>query len=72
MQTEPRKTRSKIGHFSPQIITAYNNGSTLRQIAAFFGCSAGTVRNLLHSHGISLRPQGRRKREEAPQQETIQ
>ena len=45
-----------------QVIDAYKNGATLRQIAEVHGVSSGTVRNCLRVCEVQLRPRGRRKK----------
>ena len=56
-----RKTRQKLMVVSDQVVDAYTNGSTIAEISFFFGCSNGTVRNLLIIKGVTMRPQGRKK-----------
>jgi hypothetical protein len=46
-----------------QVIEAYRNGATLRQIAEVHGVSSGTVRNCLVESQVELRARGRRKKD---------
>jgi transposase-like protein len=46
-----------------QVIEAYKNGATLRQIAEVHGVSSGTVRNCLVECQVELRARGRRKKD---------
>lgn len=43
------------------ILTAYNNGVSMDQIAKAHNVSKGTIRNLLVAEGVSLRKRGRPK-----------
>lgn len=52
------KTR-KLATSKEQVVLAYRNGATMRQIAEVHGVSVGTVRNLLVSEGESIRAKGR-------------
>lgn len=51
--------RRKLATSKDQVVQAYENGATLRQIAEVHGVSMGTVRNLLITEGKTLRPTGR-------------
>lgn len=42
-----------------QIVTAYEEGATLREIAEIYGVSHVTVRTLLKQAGVQLRKRGR-------------
>jgi hypothetical protein len=62
-----RKTRHMLLTVADQVVTAYNNGCTIAEIADFFDCANGTVRNLLIIKNVTRRPQGRKKsRVQAP------
>jgi len=52
--------RNKLIDSKQLIINAYNNGSTLRDLAVVYECSVGTIRNLLLKEKIVLRPKGAR------------
>lgn len=52
-------TVRKLATSKEQVILAYRNGATMRQIAEVHGVSIGTVRNLLIAEGEKLRPKGR-------------
>jgi hypothetical protein len=56
-----RIKRNKLLPVADQVVHAYNEGKTMHEIALFFDCSDGTVRNLLVIRGVDLRPRGRRK-----------
>jgi transposase len=45
---------------TPQILEAYRNGSTIREIAEVYKVSTGTVRNILNRNDEPLRPRGRK------------
>jgi hypothetical protein len=55
------RLRSKLATCHEQVVDAYNNGATLRQIAEVHEVSPGTVRNLLKELDVPLRDRGRRK-----------
>ncbi len=57
-----RMIRNKLNHVATEVVTAYENGLTLKELGAFHGVSQGTIRNLLESKGIKLRGRGRRKK----------
>jgi transposase-like protein len=54
--------KNTLAPVKEQVIEAYNNGATLRQIAEVHGVSSGTVRNCLRESSVDLRPRGRRKK----------
>lgn len=45
------------------IIEAYLNGGSLKQVALWYDTSASAIRTLLVEEGVTLRPQGRQKKE---------
>lgn len=45
------------------IVAGYKNGLTLRDLAAQFSASPGTIRATLVRHGVALRHRGRRTKE---------
>lgn len=51
----PLKLSSELS----EIVAAYTNGLSLRQIAKLHDCSTGTVRNVLTRAGVVMRPKGR-------------
>lgn len=53
--------RNKLASSKDQIVSAYKNGTTLRELAELHEVSAGTVRNLLVEEGVTMRARGRRK-----------
>jgi transposase len=55
-----RQLRNKLATAREQVVEAYRNGATLREIADFHKVSPGTVRNMLIEEGASLRRPGRR------------
>ena len=52
-------TTRKLATSKEQVVLAYQNRATMRQIAEVHGVSIGTVRNLLISEGSEIRKQGR-------------
>ena len=56
------KLKSKLTLAQDQILEAYRNGATLREIAEVHGVSSGTVRNKLIELGADLRKRGRRSK----------
>ena len=52
-------TVRKLATSKEQVVLAYRNGATMRQIAEVHGVSIGTVRNLLIAEGEKVRPKGR-------------
>lgn len=52
-------TTRKLATSKEQVLLAYQNGATMRQIAEVHGVSIGTVRNLLIAEGQAIRPKGR-------------
>jgi len=52
-------TVRKLATSKEQVVLAYRNGATMRQIADVHGVSIGTVRNLLIAEGTGIRPKGR-------------
>lgn len=44
-----------------ELKTRYQNGETLKQLAAWLGCSSPTVSSTLKKHGMKVRGRGRRK-----------
>lgn len=46
-----------------QIIGAYQGGGSLKQVAEWFDTSVSAIRTLLVEEGVTLRPQGRQKKE---------
>jgi transposase-like protein len=61
------KLKSKLTLAQDQILEAYRNGATLREIAEVHGVSSGTVRNKLIELGADLRKRGRRRKEDEKQ-----
>ena len=55
------KMVNKLVKEQEQVVEAYRNGATLRDIGDVYNCSPGTVRNVLIEAGEPLRPRGRRK-----------
>ena len=51
---------------TPQILEAYRNGSTIREIAATYKVSSGTIRNILKRSEEPLRARGRRPKAVPP------
>ncbi len=45
------------------IIEAYLNGGSLKQVASWYETSASAIRTLLVEEGVTLRSQGRQKKE---------
>ncbi len=43
-------------------VRLYENGLTIRQVVDRVGYSYGTIRTILHGHGVALRAGGRGKR----------
>ena len=66
------RMRNKLATAREQVKEAYENGATLRQIGEVHGVSAGTVRNVLREMGVELRPRGRRKLSETPDDRALQ
>lgn len=61
-QRPGRIKRNKLLPVAEQVVHSYTVvGKTMKEIAQFFNCSDGTVRNLLIIKGVDLRPRGRRK-----------
>lgn len=58
------RLRNKLVAEQGQIREAYRNGATLQEIGAVYNASPGTVRNILRDMGETLRPRGRRRRED--------
>jgi len=52
-------TTRKLATSKEQVVLAYQNGATMRQIAEVHGVSIGTVRNLLIAEGSEIRKKGR-------------
>lgn len=52
-------TVRKLATSKEQVLLAYQNGATMKQIAEVHGVSVGTVRNLLISEGAGIRKKGR-------------
>ncbi|MCI0558468.1 MAG: sigma-70 region 4 domain-containing protein [Nitrososphaera sp.] len=52
-------TVRKLATSKEQVLLAYENGATMRQIADVHGVSVGTVRNLLIAEGVTIRAKGR-------------
>ena len=46
-----------------QIIGAYQGGGSLKTVAEWFDTSVSAIRTLLVEEGVTLRPQGRQKKE---------
>ena len=55
-------TPNKLSKFREEVITSYNNGLSLRQIATLHECNPGTVRNFLRLEGVQVRGRGRVKK----------
>lgn len=51
----------KLSMETPQILAAYANGRSLREIATMYEVSTGTVRNILSREGVVARGRGRAK-----------
>lgn len=49
-----------------QVIEGYKNGMDLRELAALYDCSPGTIRNALIDNDIPLRPRGRKRKQGEP------
>ncbi len=56
------RLRNKLATAHDQVVDAYNNGATLRQIGDVHGVSPGTVRNLLRELDVPMRNRGRRRK----------
>jgi transposase len=56
---------------TPQILEAYRNGSTIREIADTYKVSSGTIRNILKRSEEPLRPRGRRPKVKALSPEAL-
>ncbi len=56
------RLRNKLATSHEQVVNAYENGATLRQIGDLHGVSPGTVRNLLRELDIPMRNRGRRRK----------
>jgi hypothetical protein len=57
-----KRSRNKLLSVADQVVTAYTEkDQTVAEIASYFSCSTGTVRNLLVMKGVTMRPRGRRK-----------
>ena len=55
------KTRLEV--VKDQIIYAYvEKGQTLRELARFHECSAGSIKNFLDFHKVPLRSRGRKRK----------
>lgn len=52
----------KLSNQTPEIVEAYKNNMSLRDIANLHGVSTGTVRNLLVREGVALRQRGRKSK----------
>jgi len=57
------RLRNKLATAHDQVVEAYRNGATLRQIGEVHGVSPGTVRNLLRELDVPMRDRGRRKKQ---------
>ena len=53
----------KLVKEAPQIVEAYLNGSTLRQIASTYSVSHVTIKNVLDRSGVAMRSRGRKRKE---------
>jgi len=61
-QPSAKIKRNKLYVVAEQIVHAYTVvGKTIAEIAEFFNCSDGTVRNLLLARNVTMRARGRRK-----------
>ena len=50
----------KLSVDEPHILAGYQNGLTLRELAAQFTTSPGTIRTILMRNGATLRHRGRK------------
>jgi len=57
-----RQMTKKLADIKTELVEAYENGHTVRQIARIYEVAPGTVRNRLLEAGAKLRPTGRRKK----------
>jgi len=63
-QPSAKIKRNKLHVVAEQVVHAYTEiGKTISEIAEFFNCSDGTVRNLLLMRNVTMRARGRRKRQ---------
>ncbi len=56
-----RNLTKKLADMKANLRAAYENGYTLRQLAALYKVSPGTVRARLFEEGATLRSRGKRK-----------
>jgi len=56
----------KLSVEKDEVVAAYQNGVTLRELATRYNVSAGTVRNLIRDEGLVLRGPGRPRKSDAP------
>lgn len=56
-----RNLTKKLADMKANLRSAYENGHTLRQLAAIYKVSPGTVRARLFEEGVALRSRGKRK-----------
>jgi len=56
------KKRSLL-QLKEQVIGAYQGGGSLKDVAEWFDTSPSAIRTLLIEEGVTLRPQGRQKKE---------
>lgn len=52
----------KLTLVTQEVITSYQNGLSIRQIADLHDCNPGTVRNLLRKEGVVMRSRGRARK----------
>lgn len=53
-----------------EAVRLYQDGLTIKQVVGEVGYSYGTIRTVLHEHGVAMRSAGRWKRDERGVQET--
>lgn len=56
----PGRPRSKLASYPDLVVSLYQSGQTLREIANFFGTSIRTVTNVLEESGVERRNAGRK------------
>ena len=53
--------RIALNRLTEHIVKAYETGTSLREIASWYGASAGTIRGFLIENGVKMRKPGRQK-----------
>jgi hypothetical protein len=48
----------KLDMYEDQVLTAYENGMTLKELAALYNCSPATIANFLKSRNVPRRKRG--------------